>query len=784
MFSHHQILRSIGRLAVAVAAWESLAAPSGAHATEPAVLYLSGAGLRVGIARQTGALAELRDLRARRNLTGGTPAALWELEFLSGTNLVLVMPGQAKSFHGERLGHGRAQRLQLAWESFGLRAAPGLRVRVDVTLDGELPVSRWRIGVEGLGEVMLDKVRFPRLLNLPSQENERLAVPLWLGQETAKARELVSHAGAPTGASRVPAGGKRLEWAYPGLLSLQCLAFYKQGGPGLYVACDDAAAYRKTFAFFGDGQGNASCELVHLPEGGDGSAGEWTLPYQVLVGAFAGDWMKAAELYRGWATNQAWATQSRLSRGLVPDWVLHTGAWVWNRGRSPGVLPPALALEQSSGLPVSVFWHWWHGCAYDTGFPEYLPPREGMEPFKTALAAAHAERLHALVYMNQRLWGMTTRSWAEEGAERFAVKGPDGKVTPEVYNTFTNAPCASMCVGTAFWRDKYAGLAERVVRELGVDGIYMDQACTSLACYDPSHGHPRGGGTYWVNGFRLLADDIRRRCERQAPQGARVAVVLAGEGCGEAWLPYLDLMLALQVSKERYMARDGWEPIPFFQAVYHPYAVTYGNYSSLTMPPYDELWPPASAPKEPLKLLDRKFSRQFMLEQARAFVWGQQPTIANFMPAQLEQRPEEIAYLLRLARIRAQAAKYLLYGTFLHPPELRAPEAILDMSRLSIYAGRQGGLTEFQKASPLALAGAWRAPDGEVAIVLASLAEEPLELSVVVDARHYGLRKGARMYRTDESGRRELGRLPSRLSKLKLSLPPRGACLLEFRGNI
>ena len=69
----------------------------------------------------------------------------------------------------------------------------------------------------------------------------------------------------------------------------------------------------------------------------------------------------------------------------------------------------------------------------------------------------------------------------------------------------------------------------------------------------------------------------------------RGEIVLAGEGCGEAWLPYLDLMLTLQVSRERYSPpNDPWEVIPFFQAVYHPYAVTYGSYSSLTMPPYDE----------------------------------------------------------------------------------------------------------------------------------------------------------------------------------------------------
>ena len=42
------------------------------------------------------------------------------------------------------------------------------------------------------------------------------------------------------------------------------------------------------------------------------------------------------------------------------------------------------------------------------------------------------------------------------------------------------------------------------------------------------------------------------------------------KAAAKSWLPYLDLMLSLQVSKERYAAPDGWETIPFFHAVYHP----------------------------------------------------------------------------------------------------------------------------------------------------------------------------------------------------------------------
>ena len=726
---------------------------------------VSNGYLSIGVGTEHGDLVSLADTRTHQNFaeTAATNAGLWELSLVGSAQV--LSPADAQSFRCQPIS-GRNPGLRLTWDQFAVPAAPALRVEVVARLEPGQPMSRWELEVTGLAGLGIKLVRFPRIVNIPRQANEWLAVPVWMGQRAAEPRQVFA------GADRT---GRREQWTYPGLLSMQCLAFYRQDGPGLYVACDDAAGLHKAFAFFGDGAGQVGCEVLHLPERLPAASHAWRLPYAVRLGTFEGDWFTAAERYRSWATNQAWAKESRLARGQVPGWARDTALWVWNRGRSPGVLEPALALREKLGLPVSVFWHWWHGCAYDTGFPEYLPPREGAESFTNALAGAQARGIHALVYMNQRLWGMTTRSWRDEAAELAAVKGIDGKVRPEVYNTFTKQACASMCMGTEFWRQKYAGLAVRAVTELGVNGIYMDQACTSLACYDPSHGHPAGGGVYWMQGFRALASDIRHRSNAR-----REPVVLAGEGCGEPWLPYLDLMLSLQVSRERYSAPDGWDTIPFFPSVYHPYAVAYGNYSSLTMPPYDDLWPAEFAPQEPLKLLDRKYSRQFCLEQARAFVWGQQPTIANFRPAQLTERAEELDFVLRLARLRSRAANYLLHGIFLRPPQVRGPAATLDISRLSIYAGRQGGLTAFQKECPLALAGAWRAPDQHVALAVASIADEPIHITLDLPDDGYGLPRDSIVYRLDEAGRRSIGTLRNLSRAIELQLPARAALILEL----
>src|SRR5256714_9696240 len=157
----------------------------------------------------------------------------------------------------------------------------------------------------------------------------------------------------------------------------------------------------------------------------------------------------------------------------------------------------------------------------------------------------------------------------------------------------------------------------------------MGQAVQSLGCWDSTHGHPVGGGNYWMGGFRALAAQIRATAQRR---GGR-PVLLAGEGAGEAWLPELDVMLTLQVSQERYTdPGSGWEPIPFFQAVYHAYGVTYGSYSSLVMPPYDELWPPQFAPAEPLELLDRRFHPPVFLGPAAGLRLGLLPPDCEFPP--------------------------------------------------------------------------------------------------------------------------------------------------------
>ncbi len=731
------------------------------------VVTIANDALALGFDSRNGSLCTLYDRNSSHEWLDDrlSAASPWLLEWTSASGRASLDIRSARTF---TYTSPDPRTLVMTWRDFAGAENSSLQVRVTVSLAEKKALSSWRISLQGIDNKRIDQLIFPRIARLKDSGEERLAVPQWMGRLMKNPRlELAKHNSEP----------KKFEWTYPGIFSLQCLALYHPQSSGLYAACNDTAAFIKNFSIQLDTLQTLVYGLHHFPAY-DSTLTDYAPAYAALIGVFHGDWLTAAEWYREWATKQRWCRESRFAAGKTPDWLEDTSLWMWNRSRSDNVLIPAADLQQRLGKPVSVFWHWWHNCLYDDGFPEYIPPREGAVPFKVALTKAQRQGLHAMVYMNQVLWGMGTSSWQRENAALYSAKNQQGETISHVFNIFTNQPLAYMCMATPFWRNKYASLCDSVFNRYQVDGVYMDMACLSLKCFDPTHGHPIGGGNYWVENFSKLAAQIRSRAPERRP------VMLAGEGCGEAWLPYLDAFLTLEVSKERYAGPGIWETIPFFQAVYHPYAITYGNYSSLLMPPYDELWPKQYAPKEPLQMLDKDFNTQFLMEQARSFVWGLQPTIANYQPFLALERKQEIEYLFSLARTRSRALKYLLHGKLVRVPEVASPEEELALSRLSIYAGKKGEtVTRFSGKYPLIYAAAWQAVNQDLGIALTNIGAAPFRWQCAFQADDYSLPAKGRVYLIHPRGRRLLGRYSDGQIRLDHLLQPREACVLEITGK-
>ena len=733
-------------------------------------ISINNGAIELGFDTKTGAIEYFRNLELSEELlTDDIDGSLWDFDIIKPDSIETITMHDATQF---TYSNPNKTTLILEWKNFKSLDNKDLKIIAKVNLEESKPMSHWRISLEGTKGLEIDQLAFPRINGIKDIGNEEMAVPYWLGQLFHNPRETLVDMQTESLGQSV---GKqaRYKFDYPGPLSLQLITLYDPDKYGLYLAANDTAAYSKSFSFSLSDNKSLTYELINYPSINTDS-NTYSPVYEAIIGTFTGDWMTAATIYRDWGKRQPWSKNSRLVNNLVPQWAKETGLWVWNRGVSDKVIVPAVDLRKRSGLPVNVFWHWWHNCSYDDGFPEYLPPREGKESFEAAMNYANDHDVRAIVYMNSFQWGTETKSFKDEDAILSAVKDKNGNPRSHVYNIFTGKSLTNMCMGTDFWKNKYASLSDSVVNTYKANGIYMDQACMTRKCYDSTHGHPIGGGNYWVSNYRKLTEMIRTKTDSASD------VLLAGEGVCEVWLPYLDAFLTLRVSMERFAGVGSREPIPFYSMVYHKYGIMYGNYSSLLVPPYDEMWPKEFAPKEPEAMLSKDFTKQYLMEQARTFVWGTQPTLANYRSFLATKRKPEIDYLITLAKVRYQGLKYLLYGEMLPSPKMDIPTEEIAISRLSIYAGKTGNsVTRFKKVVPLVLTGTWKSDDGQLGIPMASISDDPYEVNFTINSVDYKLPEAGSIYIIDINGRRKLSSYSTGQINVEFSLPSRGLCIIE-----
>ncbi len=724
------------------------------------IIFIENGKIKLGFEKASGKFIFFSDLNSsyefiNSNVVKGLP---WEIKFHSSSDELF----QINEIIQYKFDYSKPDPLTLIlrWENF--KGKKNLIIKAKITLDADKALSYWGIETEGTYGQPIESLIFPKIEGIRDMENEELAFARGMGSLIKEPRKILSE------------GRGIVNWVYPGTLSSQVVALYNSDKNGFYASCNDSLSYAKRFSFKIDTLNTLVYEMINYPVF-DSSLASYSPSYEAVIGSFKGDWITVAGIYGEWAEKQKWVKESRFSKGLTPSWLDSTALWVWNRGRSDNVLKPAIELKHKLGLPVVVSWHWWHNCSYDDNFPEYFPPREGKESFIHAVSAAQKEGVRSIVYMNSIKWGDSSASWKTENAEPYSVKDINGNMNSHMYNIFTRNSLTNMCIATDFWINKYSLLCKSAVDVYQINGVYMDQACVTRMCYDPHHGHSIGGGNYWVKNFGKLTNQIRSKiADKTEP-------VFTGEGSGENWIPYLDAFLTLEVSRERYSTDRSIEPIPFFQAVYHEYAVTYGSYSSLVTPPYDELWPEEHAPDETEQPLDEKFNKQFLMEQARSFVWGMQPTIANYQSFLATERKDEIDYLLNIVRLRYTGLKYLLYGKFLRTPHIEIPVDEIDISRLSIYAGRRGKtVTSFKKSVPLLYSGAWKADDGDVGITLASISDKAIPIEFQLHSKNFDLPVNGKVYIRTNEERKLLNSYSEGLIKINISLPPKGICIIEI----
>ncbi|MBT3288016.1 MAG: hypothetical protein HN380_11775, partial [Victivallales bacterium] len=669
---------------VAAAAPETLPPPKGAHELQNDALRLVFAGAEQGfdcIGIENRLVDNTRFVHTRDEAPG-----LWRLEFR--TPFQAVPEGSDKKEHEKLLLDNRAegkrtakvtqtadgQLLTLTWQGLALGDEPGvIDVTATVLLKKGAGESEWRIKIDNRSKVFgLWEASYPLLSTMAPRGTADVLVPSgnWGGKLWKKCKG-------------------RFGSAYPsGACPVQFMAF-NLGQAGIYFGAHDPGARAKSVRL----SANQDATFATYAEDMGVPGSDVAAPFPVVLSAYRGNWWQAARRYRQWATQQAWTKKGWIrDRKDFPQQLEDLGMWWIASGGADTVKPFMLEADERSPLSIGLHWYNWHKIPFDHTYPEYFPTKPGV-PEATRELVSKGQMI--MPYINGRLWDRDIPSFAAQGMAG-SCKEPSMEPYIEVYGS--GRRLSPMCPTTKVWQDKVGEICHRLMTEVGVNSIYLDQigAARPRICFDPSHGHPLGGGRHWVDAYRTMMTPIKA-------EAAQRKCTLTTENTAE---PYMDTIDAFLAWSPRYQ-----EDVPVLPAVYTGYTIYF------------------TSPQDPKDNL-----AAFAMAQGRDFLWGcQLGWNSNWLLA--EANREKLDFMIRASQVRLAAQKFMVHGQLLD--EIRPTEPVPSMT---VTWNRR---TAHPATLPAAQGTIWRSLDGELAAVFFNAADEPRELAWQVKPADWGIKGDA-----------------------------------------
>lgn len=564
---------------------------------------------------------------------------------------------------------------------------------------------------------------------------------------------------------RYPSGWASMPW-----FALWNDAEKKSEQTGFYIAAHDRRGTTKELALVADPQdGTVRIEMEYPAENG-GQPGAKFAESQIFMESYRGDWFDAATMYRDWVRESAsWYPRKMMNsegRTDTPLWMKELSVWAIG-SNPPNEMPDALRkFQQPLGVPVGVHWYNWHKIPFDNDYPHYFPTKEGFKKAVTKIQQGNDDRQdqadsasensmktpsrRVMPYINGRIWDRRDRDvedWKFTGEALPGVtKKEDGTPWFETYGSKESdgspVELGVMCPASKVWNDKQRELILRLTGpaddlsndegNMGVAGVYVDQvaAAAPALCFDPSHGHPLGGGSWWVPSYRKMFRQIRS----ELPAGAMLTTECNAE-------PFIDLFDGYLTWHFQY---DG--QVPAFAAVYGGAIQMFGRH-------YGDGD-------------DRIIASKMKL--AESFVFGEQ---LGWISPHVVNEPERFEFLKKVVALRYRFRDYFYKGEMGRPPKLSG-----DMPRITAdwrFYGPTIVTTDVVRT------GAWQIKDSHRAILLfANFSDREQENPLHVDLKELGFDPTSiRVVRYNADGSEQpLESLPE-----KIRIGPEDAFILEIR---
>ena len=561
----------------------------------PETFTIRNARYELQVNSRTGAIRSLKKNGRELLSSGNERSPLFRIRFRDSKGLPLeYSASDAREF---KLVTEGDDAVSLVYRSLkGLPVHATVRVRYPASE----ALTYWSIKIEHDTPDYIEYIDFPHIAvpnDLPAQGGQSHI--FWPAMEGAVIDDV--DAREPTWLKYTPNEFPYTGWrgSYPAATQMQFMAYYNDRG-GLYLAAHDRQSHPKAIEYRREQAGGVSLEYIVYP--GAVKRGIYSLPYEMVLGVFEGDWHDAADIYRSWVTTSGLPLPPKLAENrAIPGWFKESPVIITYpvRGnRDMGDMTPNLYYPYTSALPyleslskqfdskvMALLMHW-EGTA-PWAPPIVWPPFGGEANFTEFVNRLHQGGNLAGVYASGLAWTMKSNTAPYSGAEEYERKGlrrimtvaPDGDVHWSNVCSGPNAQRWSydMCPANS----EVGEIAAREVRSIlgaGCDYIqYFDQNLggASNFCYSRDHGHPEAPGPWMSEAMR----GVHRKLMQEVERSGRPALI----GCeAAASEPYMANLLFNDARFNiNFMAG---RPVPAYAYVYHEYTNNFmGNQNSVFM---------------------------------------------------------------------------------------------------------------------------------------------------------------------------------------------------------
>ncbi len=599
---------------------------------------------------------------------------------------------------------------------FGRLGGQAVDVRFTVRTDGRF--SRWNLTVDNAAGLRIVDVQFPFVVASYDLPGDRAVLrPLIMGELIANPQPQDLPPDFPRTWQFTPENGDSLH--YPGGTFAQFIAYSSAAG-GVYLACDDTQAHVKLIKGVHRDPG-IRLGIAHV---GDWPAGSRTLEYDVLLGSFDGDWYDAAELYRAWTLQQAWATPLH-RRTDVPAWLLDSPPYITVRPQGVLDAGPVTLLEEflpyEKILPlldrlsrrvaaplVCVLMGWERGGSWV--YPDCFPPVGGDASLTDFCREARQRGWHVGSFCNGTRW-VVAHAWngydgepyfTEHHGERGVCRLPDGSWWPELWDR-TWRPSYPTCLGEADTRRIATEFVHRLLG-WGMESIqFFDQNCgaATFACFSDRHEHPPVPGRWMAEAMRRIIDAFHAEADAL---GERAVIHSTEQPANETCLPLFQ-QCDVRCFPPGY---PGWNQVPLFQYLYHECIIMQGT-MSMGPEPYHQVTANAC---------------NFVQGEIPGAVMTGDGTLlnrdtGNWAPWEPKVGNDDHAVeMIRTATAPRRSADFLVYGRMQRPAPVAGIPVITWEWNSHVYR------------VPAVFHEAYTAPDGRFGVALANWTDRPRRVTL------------------------------------------------------